>query len=54
MDGSIKLCDFGSATTQCFQPGPAWSANQRALLEEEVSLHPYIASSKVMYVTLML
>ncbi|GFG30074.1 hypothetical protein Cfor_09502 [Coptotermes formosanus] len=36
-DGSIKLCDFGSATTQCFQPGPAWSANQRALLEEEMA-----------------
>jgi len=36
-DGSIKLCDFGSATTQCFQPDPAWSANQRALLEEEMA-----------------
>lgn len=38
-DGSIKLCDFGSATTQCFQPDPAWSANQRALLEEEMARH---------------
>jgi cyclin G-associated kinase len=54
MDGSIKLCDFGSATTQCFQPDPAWSANQRALLEEEVSVHSYVASSEILYVTLTL
>ncbi|XP_069674893.1 cyclin-G-associated kinase isoform X3 [Periplaneta americana] len=36
-DGTIKLCDFGSATTQCYQPDPAWSANQRSLLEEEMA-----------------
>lgn len=35
-DGTIKLCDFGSATTQVYNPDMDWSANQRGLVEEEV------------------
>ena len=35
-DGLIKLCDFGSATTQMHYPDPSWSAIQRSLLEDEV------------------
>ncbi|KAK7866852.1 hypothetical protein R5R35_006024 [Gryllus longicercus] len=37
VDGSIKLCDFGSATLQTYHPDPSWSANQRSLLEEEMA-----------------
>lgn len=36
-DGTVKLCDFGSATTQCYYPDINWSANQRGMVEEEVS-----------------
>lgn len=36
-DGFIKLCDFGSATTEVFQPDVSWSANDRSTLEENVS-----------------
>lgn len=36
-DGIMKLCDFGSATTQQYFPGPDWSASQRGLLEEEMA-----------------
>ena len=36
-DGTVKLCDFGSATTKCYYPDDSWSANQRGLVEEEVS-----------------
>lgn len=36
--GTIKLCDFGSATTEVFTPNPSWSANQRNMLEENVSI----------------
>lgn len=35
-DGTVKLCDFGSATTKCYYPDIGWSANQRGLVEEEV------------------
>lgn len=35
--GTIKLCDFGSATTDIYTPNPSWSANQRNMLEENVS-----------------
>lgn len=35
--GTIKLCDFGSATTDIYSPNPSWSANQRNMLEETVS-----------------
>lgn len=47
----MKLCDFGSATAQCFQPDPAWSANQRALLEEEVGVRCYVAYSEILRFT---
>lgn len=33
----MKLCDFGSATTDVYSPNPSWSANQRNMLEENVS-----------------
>ncbi|XP_039275916.1 cyclin-G-associated kinase [Nilaparvata lugens] len=36
-DGNLKLCDFGSATTQIFQPDNSWSAQQRAMLEDEMN-----------------
>lgn len=35
--GTVKLCDFGSATTISHFPDYSWSAQQRALVEEEVS-----------------
>lgn len=35
-DGTLKLCDFGSATTKSYAIDNSWSANQRGLLEEEV------------------
>ncbi|KAE9418339.1 hypothetical protein Angca_009081, partial [Angiostrongylus cantonensis] len=38
VDGYVKLCDFGSATTQVFCPNEAWSAAKRAHLEEEMQL----------------
>lgn len=34
--GTIKLCDFGSATTVSHAPDYSWSAQRRALVEEEV------------------
>jgi cyclin G-associated kinase len=34
---SIKLCDFGSATTTVFQPDNSWSANKRSLIEDEIA-----------------
>ena len=34
--GAIKLCDFGSATTQHLFPDHSWSATQRGLTDEEV------------------
>ncbi|KAF5290014.1 hypothetical protein FQR65_LT11680 [Abscondita terminalis] len=33
-DGCVKLCDFGSATTDVYRPDASWSANQRSTLEE--------------------
>ncbi|XP_045690127.1 cyclin-G-associated kinase isoform X3 [Phyllostomus hastatus] len=35
--GTIKLCDFGSATTVSHVPDYSWSAQRRALVEEEVT-----------------
>ncbi|XP_019852858.1 PREDICTED: cyclin-G-associated kinase [Amphimedon queenslandica] len=34
--GSVKLCDFGSATTQRLTPDHSWSATQRGLTEDEI------------------
>ncbi|VVC92334.1 unnamed protein product, partial [Leptidea sinapis] len=36
-EGTIKLCDFGSATTEVYTPNPSWSANQRNMLEENLA-----------------
>lgn len=36
-DGKIKLCDFGSATSETFSPDVSWSANQRTTLEENLA-----------------
>nr|XP_055101940.1 cyclin-G-associated kinase isoform X7 [Symphalangus syndactylus] len=35
--GTIKLCDFGSATTISHYPDYSWSAQRRALVEEEIT-----------------
>ena len=35
--GMLKLCDFGSATTETHYPDSSWSAIQRSLVEDEVS-----------------
>ncbi|XP_037685106.1 cyclin-G-associated kinase isoform X2 [Choloepus didactylus] len=35
--GTIKLCDFGSATTASHYPDYSWSAQQRAMVEEEIT-----------------
>lgn len=35
--GSIKLCDFGSATTKTHSPDVSWSAIQRSLVEDEIA-----------------
>ncbi|CAC5379615.1 GAK [Mytilus coruscus] len=35
--GSIKLCDFGSATTKTHYPDSGWSAIQRSLVEDEIT-----------------
>ncbi|NXX50122.1 GAK kinase, partial [Tricholaema leucomelas] len=35
--GTIKLCDFGSATTVSYYPDYSWSAQKRALVEEEIT-----------------
>ena len=36
--GAIKLCDFGSATTERLHPDRSWTAVQRGLAEDEVRL----------------
>lgn len=36
-DGQLKLCDFGSATTDTFQPTSGWSAAQRDQLEDRLA-----------------
>jgi cyclin G-associated kinase len=38
-DGFIKLCDFGSATTEIWRPDDDWNALKRSLLEEEMQKH---------------
>ncbi|XP_060080705.1 cyclin-G-associated kinase-like [Ylistrum balloti] len=35
--GSIKLCDFGSATTATHAPDNSWSAIKRSLVEDEIT-----------------
>lgn len=35
--GTIKLCDFGSATTISHYPDYSWSAQKRAMVEEEIT-----------------
>ncbi|XP_050313138.1 cyclin-G-associated kinase isoform X2 [Anthonomus grandis grandis] len=35
--GTIKLCDFGSATQEVFRPDLTWSANQHSSLEENLA-----------------
>ncbi|KAM6109793.1 cyclin-G-associated kinase isoform 2-T2 [Phoenicopterus ruber ruber] len=35
--GTIKLCDFGSATTIAYYPDYNWSSQKRALVEEEIT-----------------
>lgn len=35
-EGELKLCDFGSATTEQITPNVSWSAQQRDLLEDRV------------------
>lgn len=37
-DGELKLCDFGSATTETYAPDVSWSAQQRDMLEDQVSI----------------
>ena len=36
-DGLIKLCDFGSATTQQIVPDTSWNAQKRSALEESMA-----------------
>jgi serine/threonine protein kinase len=36
--GFIKLCDFGSATTETHYPDETWSAMRRSLVEDEVCI----------------
>lgn len=35
--GMIKLCDFGSATTEAHYPDQSWSAMRRSLVEDEIT-----------------
>ncbi|XP_019762219.1 cyclin-G-associated kinase isoform X1 [Dendroctonus ponderosae] len=37
VEGSIKLCDFGSASTEIFHPDLTWSANQHSSLEDDLA-----------------
>lgn len=37
-DGLVKLCDFGSATTDAIQPDPSWNANTRNALEDKLAM----------------
>ncbi|XP_034946030.1 cyclin-G-associated kinase [Chelonus insularis] len=36
-DGLIKLCDFGSASTQQILPDPSWNAQKRSMLEDQLA-----------------
>ncbi|KAF6208653.1 hypothetical protein GE061_017111 [Apolygus lucorum] len=35
-DNKIRLCDFGSATSQVFRPDNSWSSQQRSMLEDKI------------------
>ena len=37
VDGNIKLCDFGSATTKTFEPDETWNMQRRTAMAEEVA-----------------
>ncbi|XP_077285727.1 cyclin-G-associated kinase [Arctopsyche grandis] len=37
-EGTIKLCDFGSATTEVHSPDTSWNVNQRTMLEETLTM----------------
>ncbi|CAM5999132.1 unnamed protein product, partial [Sphagnum balticum] len=37
--GIVKLCDFGSATTNTYIPDHSWTPIQRSLLEDEMCRH---------------
>ena len=39
--GTIKLCDFGSATTVSHYPDYSWSAQKRSMVEDEVHTHTH-------------
>lgn len=36
-DGLIKLCDFGSCSTQQILPDPSWNAQKRSMLEDQLA-----------------
>jgi cyclin G-associated kinase len=37
--GFVKLCDFGSATTDTYEVNSSWTAAKRANIEDEMSRH---------------
>ena len=37
--GNLKLCDFGSATTETYEPDESWSIQQRNCIEDECAVH---------------
>lgn len=37
--GTLKLCDFGSATPKSYQPDASWSSLKRSTLEDELARH---------------
>lgn len=39
--GYLKLCDFGSATTEAHYPDNSWTAIRRSLVEDEVCDHNF-------------
>lgn len=38
-DGFVKLCDFGSATTDSYEPNSDWTPHQRSTVEEDMQRH---------------
>ena len=46
-NGTVKLCDFGSATTRVITPTDDWSAQQRGVLEDEVMIGGVVIISVV-------
>lgn len=46
-DGFIKLCDFGSATCEIYNPDINWSANQHTNLEENVSFWIHLPNIQI-------